>query len=97
MTRLILSLLGSLAINYALIVGAALTQMLSGKEIYGDKSAGSFACHNGHTDLFYCSGTDFFIAVPFGFIGLLALGTFCMTIILPWAVLYFLFKRIPVR
>ncbi len=86
----------SLALNYLLILGYTVVQMLraaTAGQIYGDKSKGVFACHNFHTDLFYCSAMDFFVSVPTMWMFLFAIGTFGASVIIPTALMYYLHGR----
>ncbi len=94
--RGLVSLLLSLITNYALIICITFIQMVTGLyagQIYGDRSIGIFACFNGHTDLFYCSATKFFLTIPLGAISLFAIGTYGLSIIIPAGLFYLVQKR----
>ena len=94
--KLLLSFVLSLVANYLLVLGFMCQQMFLAtlkEQVYGNREAGSFACHNFHADLFYCSATDFFISHPVVWVGLFAFGTYGMTIILPAIGFYFLCKK----
>ncbi len=84
----------SFALNYLLVLGFTTVQMFRAEEIYGDKTKGVFACHNMHTDLFYCSGMDFFVSVPSMWVFLFGIGTFGATIIVPAIAMSYLHRRI---